>query len=336
MEFTITTVNPLDHAEEIKRLFVTNGRAEFPQFFDRAYEVAVRAGGMSWLGRDRAGEIVMHVACFPRRFSFGTRDVAGALLMNALVAEPYRSFFPARALMRRARDDIKARGDVDFLYTDPNDAARAVLEASGFRRIGTLQRLVLPVADRRWLVDGAIRLLHVRAGGPRRARSAPDANARRAAEHSAPAFETPWGDSPRLRPHYGTAFYAARLEGYPGPNDTWFTFSRNGAGTAPAAGLLVRGPDQTGHAMLHAVRRPPDLPLGHVIPGLVRALRAAHCARLQIVTLAESEFAAELRHVGFVAREDASPLIAAPLTPTGETILDAVQRWEITDLDCDR
>src|SRR5256885_11828381 len=100
MELTITTVNPLDHAEEIKRLFVTNGRAEFPQFFDRAYEVAVRAGGMSWLGRDRAGEIVMHVACFPRRFSFGTRDVAGALLMNALVAEAYPSFFPARAPVR--------------------------------------------------------------------------------------------------------------------------------------------------------------------------------------------------------------------------------------------
>ena len=45
--------------------------------------------------------------------------------------------------MRRARDDIKARGDIDFLYTDPNDPARAVLEASGFRLIGTVERLVL-------------------------------------------------------------------------------------------------------------------------------------------------------------------------------------------------
>src|SRR5207302_10259918 len=113
--------------------------------------------------------LVMHVACFPRRFRFGTRDVVGGLLMNALVAEPYRSFFPARTLMRRARDDFKARGDVDFLYTDPNDAAGAVLEASGFKRIGTLQRLVLPVADRRWLGDGAIRLLPIRTRRPRRA-----------------------------------------------------------------------------------------------------------------------------------------------------------------------
>ena len=63
-------------------------------------------------------------------------------------------------------------------------------------------------------------------------------------EQSAPAFEAPWGDSPRLRPHYGNALYAARLEGYPGPRDTWFTFSPNGAESAPAVGLLVRGPVQ--------------------------------------------------------------------------------------------
>src|SRR3989440_1049791 len=146
MEFTITTVNPLDHAEEIKRLFVTNGRAEFPQFFDRAYEVAVRAGGMSWLGRDRAGEIVMHVACFPRRFSFGARDVAGALLMNALVAEPYPSFFPARALMRRARGDIQAPGGVEFLYSDPTDAARAPPGGSRLRRGAAPRRPAWPPA----------------------------------------------------------------------------------------------------------------------------------------------------------------------------------------------
>jgi len=336
MEFTITTVNPLDHAEEIKRLFVTHGRNEFPGFFDRAYDPAVRAGGVSWLGRDQTGHVMMHVACFSRLFRFGTSDVAGALLMNALVAESYRSFFPARELMRRARDDIKARGDVDFLYTDPNEPARAVLEASGFRHIGTLQRLVLPVGDRRWLVDGAIRLLHARARLSRHVHAGPDPIARRAAEHPATAFATPWGDSPRLRPSYDDSLYAARLEGYPGPTDTWFTFSQNGVSGTPTAGLLVRGPDASGVATLHAVRRAPDLPLGYVMPGLVRALRAAGSARLQIVTVAESAFAAELRHAGFMPRQDWAPLLAAPLTVTGVAVLGAVQQWEITDLDCDR
>ena len=336
MEFTITQVNPLDHAEEIKRLFVTYGRAEFPEFFDRAYAPAVRAGGVSWLARDAAGQVVMHVACFPRRFRFGTRDVTGALLMNAMAAESYRSFFPARALMRRAREDVKARGDIDFLYTDPNDPARAVLEASGFRRIGRVGRLVLPICDRRWLVDGAIRLLHARTRVSRGVRPGPDATPWRAGEDSAAAFAAPWGDSPRLRPHYGTAVYAARLEGYPGPQDTWFTFSHNGAATASAAGLLVRGPDQSGVATLHAIRRAPELSLGVVIPGLIRALRRAGCARLQIVTIAESDFAGELRRAGFVTRRDASPLIAAALTATGDAVLGAVRLWEITDLDCDR
>src|SRR2546421_6214806 len=110
MEFTITPVNPLDHAEAIKRLFVANGRAEFPGFFDRAYEVAVRAGGLSWLGRDAAGEVVMHVACFPRRFWFGTRAGVGGLLMNAIAAVPHRAVFSARALLPRARGDPQAPG----------------------------------------------------------------------------------------------------------------------------------------------------------------------------------------------------------------------------------
>jgi hypothetical protein len=89
-------------------------------------------------------------------------------------------------------------------------------------------------------------------------------------------------------------------------------------------------------ATLHAIRLAPEVSLRYVMPGLIRALRAAGCARLQILTVAESAFAAELRRAGFVARRDASPLLAASLTATGDAVLDAVQQWEITDLDCDR
>ena len=55
LEFTITAVNPLDHETDIKQLFVTHERADFPSFFDRAYPAGVRAGGVSWIGRNRAG-----------------------------------------------------------------------------------------------------------------------------------------------------------------------------------------------------------------------------------------------------------------------------------------
>ena len=80
MDFTITAVNPLDHAEGIKQLFLDHERPEFPAFFDRAYAAGVRAGGVSWIGLDGAGHIVMHVACFPQRFRFGEREVVGGLM----------------------------------------------------------------------------------------------------------------------------------------------------------------------------------------------------------------------------------------------------------------
>lgn len=336
MDLTITTVNPLDHADEIKRLFVTHGRSEFPGFFDRAYPPAVRAGAVSWIGRDRTGHVIMHVACFPQRFRFGERDIVAGLLVNALAAEAHRSFFPARALMKRVRQDSQDRGDIDFLYTDPNEPARAVLTACGFVQVGTIERYVLPVADRRWLVDRAIRVMHAGVRVAQATRSAPVLVAHPAAEVSVARFEVPPGDSSRLRPYYSDTRYAARLPGYPGASDRWFTFHRNGEGGPPAAGLLVRGPEPSGIATLYAVRRDPQVPLADLMPRLITALRSAGCTRLQVSTLAESCFGAELRRAGFVRRQDAEPLIAAPLTAIGEAALRSALLWEITDLDCDR
>ena len=336
LDFTITTVNPLDCAADIKQLFVTHGRSDFPAFFDRAYPTAVRTGAMSWVARDRAGQVVMHVGCFPQRFRFGEREVVGGLLVNALVAQAYRSFFPAQALMRRAQQESKARGDLDFLYTDPNEPARAVLEVCGFVKVGTIGRYVLPVGDRRRLVDRAIRFLHI---GVRVVKGTPSDTvlvAHPAAEFLATGFEAPSGDSPRLRPYYTNDRYAARMAGYPSASDRWFTFHRNGDASSTAAGLLVRGPDPSGVATLYAVRREPQQLLAGLIPGLITALRRMGCTRLQISTLAESGFGRELRAAGFVRRRDATPLIAAGLTRVGEAVVRSVLLWEITDLDCDR
>ena len=335
LELTITAVNPLDHEKAIKQLFVTHERPEFPGFFDRAYPAGVRAGGVSWIGRDRAGRVVMHVACFPQRFRFGEREVVGGLMMNALVARPYRSFFPAHALIRRAKRDTKARGDIDFVYTDPNEQAKAVMDMCGFIKVGRLGRYVLPVGDRRWLLDRAIRLLHAGVRVVRWSRRRATLVMRPAAEFSPDRFEAPLGDSPRLRPYHGTTRYAMRMHGYPGPSDWWFTLPRNGDAGAPAAGLLVRGPDPSGVANLHAVRRDPRQPLAELMHDLVAALRGKGCTRLQILTLAESLFAAELRHAGFVPREDAASIVATALTATGDVVLRSPHLWEITSLDCD-
>ena len=335
LDFTITAVNPLDHEQDIKRLFVTNERPEFPGFFDRAYAAGVRAGGVSWIGRDRAGNVVMHVACFPQPFRFGRGEVVGGLMINAMVARSYRSFFPAHTLTRRAKEDIRARGHIDFIYTDPNEQAKAVMDMCGFVKVGTLARYVLPVSDRRWLLDRAIRLLHAGARVLTWSRRGAALVVRPAAEFSTIGLEVPSGDSPRLRPYHPSARYSMRMEGYPGASDWWITIPRNGDPDDPAAGLLVRGPDPSGVAVLQAVRRDPRVSLAELMPGLVAWLRSKGCTRLQISTVAESWFGAELRRAGFIPREDASSIVATALTATGEVVLRSAHLWEITSLDCD-
>jgi hypothetical protein len=333
---TIAAVNPLEHAEEIKQLFIAHERPEFPEFFDRAYPTGVRAGGVSWVGRDGAGDMVMHVACFPQRFRFGHREVMGALMMNLLVARPFRSFFPAHALIKRAKDDTRARGGIDFVYTDPNDQSKVVMLACGFAQVATLGRFVLPLGDRRWPVDRAIRLLHTAlrvASGTWRGRALV---AHRAAEFPESRFDDPPGASPRLRPYQSRARYGMRVRGYPGASDWWFTVNGNGNSDGAAAALLVRATGTSGVADLLAVRRDPHLRVAELIPDLAVALRGQACRRLQVWAVVESLFAAELRRAGFWLRERAAPIIATALTPAGETVLRAPHLWEITSLDCDR
>jgi hypothetical protein len=335
MSFTITAVNPLEHAQEIKTLFVTHERPEFPAFFDRAYGIGVRAGGASWIGRDHAGQVVMHLACFPQRFRFGEREVVGGLMMNALVATSHRSFFPFRALIKRAQEDLRARGDMDFVYTDPNEQAKAVMDMCGFTTVGKLGRYVLPIGDRRWILDRGLRLVHAGVGVVRWSRRKALV-ACPAGDVPATRFEAPAGDSPRLRPYHGADRYAMRLEGYPAPSDSWFTLQRNGDARASAAALLVRGPDSKGVANLLAVRRDPREGLAELTPDLVAALRARGCTRLQVWTLVESLFAGELRRAGFVPRDTAESIVATALSPAGDAVLRSAHLWEITSLDCDR
>src|ERR1700675_2228230 len=112
---TIACVNPLEHAAEIKQLFLSHERSEFPAYFDRAYPDAVAVGARSWVGRDAGGRICAHAVQFPRRFWWGRHLVRGALLGNLMVAKAYRRFWPALALMRRVVQDLQQSGSVDFV-----------------------------------------------------------------------------------------------------------------------------------------------------------------------------------------------------------------------------
>ena len=334
----IAIANPLDHATAIKDLFVAHGLPSFPDFFDRTYPAAVRSGAMSWLGREASGRVVMYQACFPRRFASAQREVVGGLMVNLMVASAYRAFFPALTLLKRVVQDLEARGGIDFLYADPNTAGRILLEAVGFAPIGTLQRYVLPVSDRRVVLDGFIRLFHawLRARNGAGARMA--AVAQPAQGFPLESVAAPHLTSPAVAAYHDAALYASRLAGYPGTLDWWLTLHGpdDQAGAPAAAALLIRGPDASGKASLKAWRRASEVDPAASLPSLIAQLRRRGCTRLQVSTLAESAFGRALRRAGFIPRHDTVPILAKALTPAGAACVAAVDAWEITDLECDR
>ncbi|HVH67576.1 MAG TPA: hypothetical protein VM716_06880 [Gemmatimonadales bacterium] len=334
----IASVNPLDHADEIKALFVAHGLATFPDFFDRTYPAAVRSGARSWLGRDEQQRIVMHQACLPRRFRSPHGDVVAGLMTNLVVAMQYRSFFPGVALLKRAVGDIVASGGIDFLYADPNVGGGVLLEAVGFTRVGTLQRYALPIADQHVVLDTCIRLFHVWLRATNGAAAGMAAVPHTAQDFSVAGVAVPWLAGPSVAAYHDPTLYTSRLAGYPTTLDWWLTLHTSHEQSGPpAAALMIRGPDASGTATLKAWRRARGgVELGVPLPGLIAELRRRGCRRLQISTIAESTFGRALRKAGFVRRPDTIPILAKALTPAGEACLAALDDWEITDLECDR
>ena len=149
------------------------------------------------------------------------------------------------------------------------------------------------------------------------------------------AFAAPDARSGRFAAHHDLALFVSRLPGSPGDRDWWVTAHR-GRTAGPEAALLLRGPDASGLAVLHVVRLTAGLPLAAVLPGLITELRRRGCERLQVSTVAESDFGDALRRCGFVPRSETLPLFALPLTPLGEACVRSVKDWEITELECDR
>jgi hypothetical protein len=338
-DLQILPADPLDHESEIKELFLTHERPEFPEFFDRAYPSAARAGGKSWIGVDDGGRLVMHIARFPHRFVLGESTVVAGLLVNLMAAKSHRTIVPALTLLKQLIADSKATGDADFLYADPNPPGRALLKASGFSAVGDLERFVCPLADERWYADVAVRAYQT-AVRIRTWNHTAKAVRHAAAGFDTAAFERPPGLSPALRPYRSPELFRQRLIGYPSEADLWFTFhasgrSTNGRSRRASAAVLVRGSTDR-VATLLSVSREPSLPLSAIMPSLAGALRRAGYRRLSVFTLAGTDFAQELTRVGFVRRGDTTSVMAYALTDLGAKALRAATTWEITQLDCDR
>lgn len=321
-----TSVNPLDYAAAVKRLFVTHERPEFPAFFDRAYPAAVAEGGNGWVGRDPSGEICAYVAQFPRCFSFGGHVVRGALLGNLMLATPYRTFFPAVSLLRRAVTDLRESGAADFVYADPNEPARPVIEAAGLRKIGALRRFVLPLTDRRMGVALGIRAYRVVKRWQARTASL-------VASETQPGDEVrdlpPVGDPQALRPLRTVSIYRGRLANYLAPGDRWYAFP-------PVGRALVRGPDVHGVATLCVWDCEPLTRLSSLLTTLGDRVREHGAERLEVYVMAASPAEREFRRAGFLPRAEHVPALARAFTTLGEQVVAAAAEWRLLPVDLDR
>ncbi|MGH9941910.1 MAG: hypothetical protein ACRD9R_06075 [Pyrinomonadaceae bacterium] len=325
----ISCVNPLLHADGLKRLFVENERTDYPGFFDQAYPSAVAEGAKAWIGTNAEGRVVMHASRFPHPFLFGERRVTGGLIVNIMVAKEYRTHHPARALFERYVSDSRADGECDFLYTETTERGANVLKVNGASVIGRVGRLVLPIQEAQPGLDLAMRAYHGMRGIGTGARSL-TATHHPAASFSAESFDVPVGASDRLRGIHGRGLYQRRVKDYPTAQDHWITVEGDGH----TAAALVRGPEPNGLATVLKFYHHPSQNVAGVVLAMVPALRRIGCRRLQILTLLESEFAGELRRAGFIGRESL-PLVALPLSPAGEEVVKRVGKWQITQLDLD-
>jgi hypothetical protein len=335
---SIIRVNPATYADAIKELFLAHERPEFPAYFDRAYHDGEN-GPTSWIALDDQERVVMHIARFPRLFTFGQRTLVGGLLANLMVAKSHRTGLPALRLIRTATSDSATDAHIDFLYGDPNARASGLLRSAGFSTVGMLQRFVFPLAASRWYVDALARVYQVLCRLRARSRGVELSEAS-ATEFDPDEFTGRLEQGPAFRPVRPTALYRQRLAGYPAARDVWFIAHTRSQAARLAATLFVRG-DLQRSAQLLSLARDPSVRLGTILPNVVDALRRQGYHRLWLLTLAGTHLAREITRAGFIPRRDGQgdggiPVMARALTVAGTEAVRAASIWEITDLDCDR
>lgn len=327
---TVRRVNPLHHADDIKSLFERERFPHLVEFFDRAYSDAKDMS--SWVALDDTGVVVGHIAMFPHRFAHNDTEYVGGLGANLVMDHRYRNLTNAMALVQTMVKDVEHRADVDFLFGDPNEEARAIMASvGGVTDAGILARFVLPVAQPGIL--GPVVGAYLRVKFRRSDSKALTVERRNALDFDVEEVERPPGTSTTLRPVHPPELYRRRLAGYPAEGDYWYVFTRE---AERVGAVLIRQFRSGTLAQLCSVWRPPGVSLVELLPPIVSDLRAAGVTRLQTSSLVDSSFGRELRAAGFWPRESGPRFIGMPCSPRGRVLLEGRVDWEITDLDCDR
>ena len=145
MALRIERSDDLSAAEEIKQLFVRNGRSTFPEQFDLVYPEGRASGGASWIARDEAGKVVGHIAAIPRQLRDKRRTYRAFVMADMMFDEEYRNFFAPAQLARAAVGYLRKSGAADFAYAAAIELASGVLKAGGLKVQGRMQRYVRPL-----------------------------------------------------------------------------------------------------------------------------------------------------------------------------------------------
>lgn len=332
---SVKQVNPLDHEEDLKALMTANGHGAFGEFFDRGYRAVVVDGGASWVGFDEAGRVQMSLTQFVHAFQFRAAPILAGAIGNVMVAQPYRTFFPAVALFKRMLSDSRDRGELDFVYGDPTPGASAISKVVKMEHVGNLDRLVLPIADGSFAKHIGARLF-ARAPAVLGGSTTPDVRCYRAADHTLDDFDAPLGPDDRLVSRHPISMLQRRFSGFPGSNDFILELRWDPGATRWDALILMRLAAETRILSILSVRRRSDITLRSLIPALPRIAHRVGAHRLQVETLSESKMAKEFRSLGFRARGDTLPVFAKAFSPLGREVVRKIAEWELTALDLER
>lgn len=307
--------------DAIKALFLRNDRPSFPGQFDAVYPASYANGGASWLARNDQGDVVGHVAVFPRTLRSRSVTVNAALFGDLMMDADHRDFFSAVGLVRRAVAELRGSGRFDVAHAHSIDLAHGVLRAAGLKPSGALRRYVTPV-NRLYRAAMAWR------SGARRleARTVPSAweDEVQAALDAIPPGALLRGDRSLdlYRPHLGQE----SLEDW-----RWIVLGERGGSSGPLALVLAA---RTDHGRTLAIR---DLRWNEVrttaesvLAALPAAARQAGCAKVALSTLDATGFAAALPRTGYIVREDVLPFLTLE---TGRAAVPPLQEWLVTFMD---
>lgn len=329
MSLTVKRINPFTLGEQIKTLFATNERTDFPGWFDRAYPQAVQEQASSWVLADTDDRVLAHVGGFHTRLSVDGQVVRGGLLVNLMADKDHRTFFPVVSVIKRAVKDMRADG-AEFIYTNPiNPGAVATMRAGGLNPIGDTNRYLLPIGHRNPIIDAGIAAVAV----ARRA-LLPRVNAEDVELEEAVRWTTEEVCRvSRVTPKRLPTLYSIRQAGF-GEGEDFGLRLRDANGTVVGMAIIRRPPPPEA-AWLTTLRCTTLEWVSGSVQGIAAALRRRGVQRLEGRTLMGTPFTLALVRGGFLQRKEPWTVVSAGFTDLGRVAAAGLASSDLESIDLD-